>query len=346
MDQQENVTLRRAYTQMTMSINESNMSIDNPLDVTTNSLPDLSTDDDQLRTLLQKIELLETQLNSAHSEIEQLLLQNRELANTNKELAKKNVIYKKLGNSPAKFVTTQLSTPRNIGKQQSKPKINKQTQTESIKLKEIEVTKPACGIQFLLEGIAAKLKDFTMQDFCVVFLGEDDFQNTNNNLKLVMYIRETLQKVQFTNIILCLPTFKCHNYATMFNWRVENFNNLLYIDNESRKYAYLLDSNLNLTYDYRMFSKLNGKVNIHGFQIILHNLGELTKLIKDEHNQLCNTTRYRDSYRVELNTENNMKSVTKQMEAFKEGFESVFPLSNLKIFYPEELEQVFCGSSS
>lgn len=32
------------------------------------------------------------------------------------------------------------------------------------------------------------------------------------------------------------------------------------------------------------------------------------------------------------------------MEAFKEGFESVFPLTNLKIFYPEELEQVFCGS--
>lgn len=34
------------------------------------------------------------------------------------------------------------------------------------------------------------------------------------------------------------------------------------------------------------------------------------------------------------------------MEAFKEGFETVFPLANLKIFYPEELEQVFCGSSS
>lgn len=38
--------------------------------------------------------------------------------------------------------------------------------------------------------------------------------------------------------------------------------------------------------------------------------------------------------------------VTKQMEAFREGFESVFPLANLKIFYPEELEQVFCGSPS
>ncbi|CAG9576011.1 unnamed protein product [Danaus chrysippus] len=40
------------------------------------------------------------------------------------------------------------------------------------------------------------------------------------------------------------------------------------------------------------------------------------------------------------------EGVVKQMEAFKEGFESVFPLNNLKIFYPEELEQVFCGSPS
>ncbi|XP_063890837.1 E3 ubiquitin-protein ligase TRIP12 isoform X2 [Helicoverpa armigera] len=40
------------------------------------------------------------------------------------------------------------------------------------------------------------------------------------------------------------------------------------------------------------------------------------------------------------------EGVTKQMEAFREGFESVFPLANLKIFYPEELEQVFCGSPS
>ncbi|XP_059049375.1 E3 ubiquitin-protein ligase TRIP12 [Achroia grisella] len=40
------------------------------------------------------------------------------------------------------------------------------------------------------------------------------------------------------------------------------------------------------------------------------------------------------------------EGVSKQMAAFKEGFESVFPLANLKIFYPEELEQVFCGSPS
>ncbi|XP_076344228.1 E3 ubiquitin-protein ligase TRIP12-like isoform X3 [Tachypleus tridentatus] len=40
------------------------------------------------------------------------------------------------------------------------------------------------------------------------------------------------------------------------------------------------------------------------------------------------------------------EGVKKQMEAFKEGFESVFPLSRLQIFYPEELEFLFCGSGN
>lgn len=31
------------------------------------------------------------------------------------------------------------------------------------------------------------------------------------------------------------------------------------------------------------------------------------------------------------------------MEALREGFESVFPLSHLHMFYPEEMEAVFCG---
>lgn len=31
------------------------------------------------------------------------------------------------------------------------------------------------------------------------------------------------------------------------------------------------------------------------------------------------------------------------MEAFREGFESVFPPSQLRLFFPEELEAVFCG---
>jgi E3 ubiquitin-protein ligase TRIP12 len=39
-----------------------------------------------------------------------------------------------------------------------------------------------------------------------------------------------------------------------------------------------------------------------------------------------------------------VKGVQQQIEAFKEGFESILPLSSLKIFYPEELERLFCGS--
>ena len=33
------------------------------------------------------------------------------------------------------------------------------------------------------------------------------------------------------------------------------------------------------------------------------------------------------------------------MEALREGFETVFPLSHLRLFYPEELELIFCGSN-
>lgn len=38
-----------------------------------------------------------------------------------------------------------------------------------------------------------------------------------------------------------------------------------------------------------------------------------------------------------------VEGVQRQMEALREGFESVFPLHQLHTFYPEELESVFCG---
>lgn len=38
------------------------------------------------------------------------------------------------------------------------------------------------------------------------------------------------------------------------------------------------------------------------------------------------------------------EGVTRQMESLREGFESVCPLQNLRVFQPEELESVFCGS--
>ena len=39
-----------------------------------------------------------------------------------------------------------------------------------------------------------------------------------------------------------------------------------------------------------------------------------------------------------------MEGVHRQFEALRDGFESVFPLSSLNLFYPEELDQLLCGS--
>ena len=41
-----------------------------------------------------------------------------------------------------------------------------------------------------------------------------------------------------------------------------------------------------------------------------------------------------------------VEGVYKQLESFKEGFEAIFSLSHLAIFYPAELELLFCGGSS
>ncbi|CAG0886044.1 unnamed protein product [Darwinula stevensoni] len=41
-----------------------------------------------------------------------------------------------------------------------------------------------------------------------------------------------------------------------------------------------------------------------------------------------------------------VEGVSRQMEAFKEGFEAVFPLTNLNLFYSWELDQLFCGGGS
>ncbi|XP_053681255.1 E3 ubiquitin-protein ligase TRIP12 [Anopheles nili] len=38
------------------------------------------------------------------------------------------------------------------------------------------------------------------------------------------------------------------------------------------------------------------------------------------------------------------EGVSRQFEALREGFDTVFPMNRLQMFYPEELENVFCGS--
>lgn len=85
-----------------------------------------------------------------------------------------------------------------------------------------------------------------MDDFCVILIGENDFYKTDNYVNIIVKLRETLQKVQNTNIIICVPTFKLSNYSILFNWRIETFNNLLYLDLQTYNYATVFDSNLDL----------------------------------------------------------------------------------------------------
>lgn len=134
---------------------------------------------------------------------------------------------------------------------------------------------PGGGITQLMSGIDTKLKNFTYNDYCVLFLGETDFNVSKDYRKLVKYVRECLLSVQHTNVIFCLPTFKFSYQSNIYNRRVEMFNRIIYFDNLNYNYCYILDSNKNLNYSFDMFLKFNGKINIHGLKIILNDINEL-----------------------------------------------------------------------
>lgn len=131
---------------------------------------------------------------------------------------------------------------------------------------------PNCGTQQLISNLDKKLIDYTTDDFCVILIGEKDFYKTDNYVDIIIELRETLQNIQNTNIIICVPTFKLSNYSTLFNWRIETFNNLLHLDLQTYNYATAFDSNLDLCYDFTMFSKFDRKINNHGMRNIFHNL--------------------------------------------------------------------------
>lgn len=151
-----------------------------------------------------------------------------------------------------------------------------------------------------MSGIELKLQNFTMDDFCIILIGEADFNSTNDSISLVLAIRESLQKVQHTNVILCVPTFKCKSYANMYNWRIENFNNLLYLDIITHEHCYSHDSNKHLTYDHSMFSKITGAIN---------NLGMYT-IFKDIKVQMESIIQY-NAVKPQINNQNYVTQTSK-----------------------------------
>lgn len=131
---------------------------------------------------------------------------------------------------------------------------------------------PNCGINMRINNIESKLTDYTMQHYCVILIGGDDFIPTQNYSELVFNIHDKLSTIIHTNVILCVPTFKYNDYCAMFNWRIEMLNYQLYHNIQVYDYAILFDFNLNLLYDYSMMTKQTGRLNNYGMRNIFDNL--------------------------------------------------------------------------
>lgn len=149
---------------------------------------------------------------------------------------------------------------------------------------------PNGSIQHLLFGIENKVKHYNKTDYCVILIGEKDFLTTKNYHDLIYYIRDTIERLSHTNVIICLPTYRqCGDYTAIYNSRVEMFNNLLYLHNMTYEYAYLLDSNVDLCYDNTMFSGRQGLLNDTGMRNIILNLKKTIYDIEMENSSNTNS---------------------------------------------------------
>lgn len=152
------------------------------------------------------------------------------------------------------------------------------------------IIKPAAGILDILDNIDITLGNFTNEDFCIILAGERDFEATNNYVRLIYDIREKLEKVTFTNIIFCLPCYKCGDRVDMYNGRVELFNNLLYQDNLEYTYMTCFDSNCDISYDGAMFLN-SGRIKNNALRNIFRHLSDLlTKDYLSYNNTGCMTS--------------------------------------------------------
>lgn len=135
-------------------------------------------------------------------------------------------------------------------------------------------TSPNSNLKILLASIPSKIEHFTMTDYCIIVLGETDIKTNDNFIDLVKLIRESLINVTHTNIIICVPTYVCG--APIYNYKIEMFNNLLCLDIQNNKYAYIFDSNHGLTFD--MFSNISGRLNKNGIKCIFSDIMNRIKI--------------------------------------------------------------------
>lgn len=138
---------------------------------------------------------------------------------------------------------------------------------------------PGGGMEQLFHRLENKLTGYTHDDYCIIFIGESDFLKSEKYSAKINYIRNCVQPLEHTNIIICLPTFKQGRFFNIYNRRIEAFNKLLYTDNLKNEYAYILDSNKNLKYTDEMFNKYSGKANKRALMTIFNDIKEFVYYI-------------------------------------------------------------------
>lgn len=169
---------------------------------------------------------------------------------------------------------------------------------------------PHQGLKTLAKGLSNKISNYSINDYCIIFIGEEDFLVTSNYLDLIFSLRETLLGVENTNIIICAPTYRYNETSNLFNWRIEIFNNLLHLDIETHKHAYLIDSNSNLSYDWNMFTRKEGILKNAGMKIIFDQIAETVKYIQhlNETTDDISTNTAHADINIEDNTTNNVEN--------------------------------------
>lgn len=184
----------------------------------------------------------------------------------------KNIIENKTQNNTMKNKVCVLST-NNTNKLLS---ISKKIIGDDFEL--CHYIKPKCGILEILHGINAKVKNFTMKDYCVIMMGHEDFRSTLDYYDLINKIKYILQEISHTNVLLCLPVFKCGRYYnSVMNWRIESFNKVLYDDRHKHENypCKIVDSNFHLRYDDSMFNRRTGLLKNYGMTIIFKQIYEM-----------------------------------------------------------------------
>lgn len=153
------------------------------------------------------------------------------------------------------------------------------------------------GLKEILINISEKVKNLSLDDYCIIMIGENDIKSARVcNIELIKQLRESLQQITHTNVVVCCPTYV--RGALIQNYRTKMFNNLLYLDIHNNNYAYIFDTNRDLSLE--MFSHRTGKLNSHGTKRIFESIYE--RMIIDIKNypleDLNNTSNNSDFFRL------------------------------------------------